>query len=262
MVLAENRVLHVEHGECIYDEPSQRDVRVERAVRVRRGKREQTLAEVHEPLRDSHKEEKRRVLVVVAGQLAELACEPSVVRPRADDAEGEAGGLSDLLVAVVAQPPEQVSHAELRVGDVQQRESHRASLSNRGIAVPNQMVVRTHRHVRAELFGRTNKRNAQGGNRLRIRNPLTGGCGFPVAVTTGRSPTTLSPATVGVVLFLSTFQIWMLSAAREQRLNLEHVATARVCANLEGHLEEFADARAQCLGNLKRRLNFALTLKE
>mmetsp|Transcript_8044 Transcript_8044/g.26725 ORF Transcript_8044/g.26725 Transcript_8044/m.26725 type:complete len:218 (-) Transcript_8044:37-690(-) len=164
VVLRENRLLHVQHAERVDNEAGEGNVGVQRTVGVRRGQGEQTLSEVHETLRNAHEEQQRRVLVVVARQLTKLRSEASVVGAGADDTESEGGRLRDVLVAVVAKASEHIRDLQFGVGDVQHSKTNRTRLAHGGVTVLDQVIVRAHRHVRPELFSRSNQRHAEGGD--------------------------------------------------------------------------------------------------
>merc|ERR1719259_17124 len=112
---AEYDVFDVQERDHDGEQSRQRDRAEQRSVEVvwRQGQR--AFAQMGQALRESDHEEIVGVFLMVLRQLSQHGCQSGVVRPRANDAHGEDGVVSNLRITVVRELGESVEDVEFGV---------------------------------------------------------------------------------------------------------------------------------------------------
>ncbi len=190
------------HGE----QTSERGVLEQHAVRVVRRDRHRALAHVQEALRDPHHKQRVLALLVVGRQLTQHARDARIVGAAANEAETKNGGLRHLLVAVVRKLRERVHHGHRGVAERDQRQCERNRAADDGLAVLQQPIEHSQRHVTAQLLAHRDQRNADDGHRLEA-----------------------------VIL------LQMLAAHLQHLLHAQHIAGARIRTALHGERRVLGD---------------------
>jgi hypothetical protein len=156
-VLAEENVLHVEHGVGDDDETGHGGGTEEELLTVVWVEGDESFTRVEHSLSNSNEEDGIGVLLIVGGESSKQCGDSGVIGTSTDESEGEDGSIVEFGVIIVGEFAEEFGDLELRIGDRENGEGNGDASLDVNLTILKDVMEGTKYHLLTDLLGGGNE---------------------------------------------------------------------------------------------------------